>query len=235
MHTRETGITRLINDYSLLYSALNMVQLCKQQSWTEDDEPDVISQHHAIAEAISSPHTKFSSLLYPLCSLKNQSYFLARHPVCRNVEQQQQGGNSDGLVPRGKFRCHRSQPSLTIQPLQLGLAMAGLIAGRDEPITLLATSRGGVDLHLKPVNAKTSVTYPELDITDQSSVDRLKSLVEEKYGHIDVIINNAGVNIEELDNSTFGTEIVHKTFEPSEASHRSLGLTDLVHRLLWHR
>ena len=39
--------------------------------------------------------------------------------------------------------------------------------------------------------------YPKLDIADRSSVENLASSVEEKFGAVDVLINNAGVNVDD--------------------------------------
>lgn len=39
--------------------------------------------------------------------------------------------------------------------------------------------------------------YPKLDIADRSSVESLASSVEEKFGAVDVLINNAGVNVDD--------------------------------------
>ena len=45
--------------------------------------------------------------------------------------------------------------------------------------------------------SKTQVIYPKLDIADRSSVRNLASSVKEKHGVVDVLINNAGVNLDD--------------------------------------
>ena len=45
--------------------------------------------------------------------------------------------------------------------------------------------------------SRTQVTYAKLDIADRSSVESFASTVKEKYGVVDVLINNAGVNLDD--------------------------------------
>ena len=45
--------------------------------------------------------------------------------------------------------------------------------------------------------SKNQVIYPKLDIADRSSVENLASSVKEEHGAVDVLINNAGVNVDD--------------------------------------
>ena len=64
--------------------------------------------------------------------------------------------------------------------------------------------------------------YPKLDIADRSSVENLASDVKEKHGAVDVLINNAGVNVDDeysaknvkvtLDTNVRGTLLVRTRF-----------------------
>ena len=45
--------------------------------------------------------------------------------------------------------------------------------------------------------SRTEVTYAKLDIADRSSVESFASTVKEKHGVVDVLINNAGVNLDD--------------------------------------
>ena len=45
--------------------------------------------------------------------------------------------------------------------------------------------------------SKNLVMYSKLDIADPSSVEDLASSVKEKHGAVDVLINNAGVNVDD--------------------------------------
>ena len=37
--------------------------------------------------------------------------------------------------------------------------------------------------------------FIKLDVSDQDSIQAARKIVEEKYGRIDVLINNAGINL----------------------------------------
>ena len=45
--------------------------------------------------------------------------------------------------------------------------------------------------------SRTQVTYAKLDIADRSSVENFASTIKVKYGAVDVLINNAGVNLDD--------------------------------------
>lgn len=45
--------------------------------------------------------------------------------------------------------------------------------------------------------SKTQITYPKLDIADYSSIENLAGNIKEKHGTVDVVINNAGVNVDD--------------------------------------
>lgn len=61
---------------------------------------------------------------------------------------------------------------------------------------LYATSRQGSNLAFK-TSSQNQVIYSKLDIADSSSVENLASSVKEKHGAIDILINNAGVNVDD--------------------------------------
>ena len=101
--------------------------------------------------------------------------------------------------------------------LQLGKAMAAEIAARPEAITLLATSRRGTDLGLKPANSQSKIVYPKLDLVQPGSIEALLKLVKEEYGgKVDVLLLNAGAHFDEVDNSTFGKDLAKQTMDLSE-------------------
>ena len=66
-----------------------------------------------------------------------------------------------------------------------------------EPLVLYATSRKGVDLGIKSSSSNTQVKYPKLDIADQSSIQRLADLIKKEHNGCDVLINNAGINLDD--------------------------------------
>ena len=45
--------------------------------------------------------------------------------------------------------------------------------------------------------SKTQVLYAKLDIADRLSLESFASSVKERYGVVDVLINNAGVNVDD--------------------------------------
>lgn len=95
-------------------------------------------------------------------------------------------------------------PSKSLSPLILlpqnrgiGEAIAQILAqNHQDPLVLYATSRQGSNLAFKTAS-KNQVIYSKLDITDRSSVKILASSVKEKHGAVDVLINNAGVNVDD--------------------------------------
>ena len=62
---------------------------------------------------------------------------------------------------------------------------------------LYATSRKGLNLGIKAVSSDTQIKFSKLDITDIASIDSLASLIKEEHGGCDVLINNAGINIDD--------------------------------------
>ncbi|KAL8850625.1 MAG: hypothetical protein Q9221_004411 [Calogaya cf. arnoldii] len=93
-----------------------------------------------------------------------------------------------------------------------------------EPIILYAASRKGQDLGLTPASSKTTLRYPKLDIADRSSIDSLAKTIQKEHEKVDVLINNAGVNLDldyspanvkaTLDTNYRGTLNMCQTFIP---------------------
>ncbi|KAI4286992.1 MAG: hypothetical protein L6R35_003749 [Caloplaca aegaea] len=65
-----------------------------------------------------------------------------------------------------------------------------------EPMVLYATSRKGHDLGWRPASSKMSLKYPKLDIADPDSIKRLAKSIKADHANVDVLINNAGVNLD---------------------------------------
>ncbi|KAL8655631.1 MAG: hypothetical protein Q9226_002963 [Calogaya cf. arnoldii] len=65
-----------------------------------------------------------------------------------------------------------------------------------EPIILYAASRQGQDLGLTPASSKTTLRYPKLDIADRGSIDSLAKTIQKEHEKFDVLINNAGANLD---------------------------------------
>ena len=100
---------------------------------------------------------------------------------------------------RALSALERLSPLTSLPPQNRGIgeAIAQILAqSHQDPLVLYATSRQGSDLAFKTAS-KTQVMYPKLDIADRSSVENLASSVKEKFGAVDVLINNAGVNVDD--------------------------------------
>lgn len=61
---------------------------------------------------------------------------------------------------------------------------------------LYAASRKGQDLGITPASSKMTLKYPKLDIADRGSIDNFAKTIEKDYAKVDVLINNAGVNLD---------------------------------------
>jgi NAD(P)-dependent dehydrogenase (short-subunit alcohol dehydrogenase family) len=72
----------------------------------------------------------------------------------------------------------------------VGLETAKLFAQRGD--TVIATSRDAARADAAYADLGLDVVAHELDITDQPSVDRLTAFIAERYGRLDVLVNNAG-------------------------------------------
>ena len=70
--------------------------------------------------------------------------------------------------------------------------MAELIAAREEPLVLLATSRGAVDLGVKTAHPDSKVVYLPLDVTSETSIKSLQDKVGREYDPVGTMILNAG-------------------------------------------
>jgi len=65
------------------------------------------------------------------------------------------------------------------------------------PLLLYATSRKGENLGFKPSSPSITINYPALDIADPRSVRSLAETIKQEHKGLDVLINNAGVNLDD--------------------------------------
>jgi NAD(P)-dependent dehydrogenase (short-subunit alcohol dehydrogenase family) len=72
----------------------------------------------------------------------------------------------------------------------VGFETAKLFAQRGDVV--IATSRDAARARSVFAGIDTGIVAHELDVTDQQSVDRLQAFVAERYGRLDVLVNNAG-------------------------------------------
>jgi len=77
---------------------------------------------------------------------------------------------------------------------------------------------------IKKAGIKGSLESVQLDVTDERSVEQAAKLVEEKYGHLDVLINNAAIASfvpdiktrlqQTMDTNVIGPAVVAEAFRP---------------------
>jgi NAD(P)-dependent dehydrogenase (short-subunit alcohol dehydrogenase family) len=58
-----------------------------------------------------------------------------------------------------------------------------------------------------------AVEFIELDVTSQASVDRAAAELERRYGHLHILVNNAGIALDWLPGSQLTMDVLQKTFE----------------------
>jgi NAD(P)-dependent dehydrogenase (short-subunit alcohol dehydrogenase family) len=103
------------------------------------------------------------------------------------------------------LRCCTSPPCFTYLQLPLtrpitqnrgiGHAICTSLLSTQRPTVLYAASRQGNATGLSAPSGS-RVIYPRLDITDESSVHSLVKKVKEEQGGLDVLVNNAGINLD---------------------------------------
>ncbi|KAK5015104.1 hypothetical protein LTR60_003033 [Cryomyces antarcticus] len=113
----------------------------------------------------------------------------------------------------------------------IGLAIAQQIAAaHSHPnLRLYAASRAGSDLGIQPAHKGAQVLYPSLDISSKASIDALAKSIKDEHGRVDVLINNAGINVDAkyspanakltLDVNYRGTLQMCETFLPLMPAH----------------
>jgi NAD(P)-dependent dehydrogenase (short-subunit alcohol dehydrogenase family) len=81
-----------------------------------------------------------------------------------------------------------------------------------------------------------NVLHQHLDVTDSTSLMTLTKFIQSKFGHLEVLVNNAGVLLESWDDSTFETTIATlrttmevNAFAPSPIAQALLPLMQVNH------
>jgi NAD(P)-dependent dehydrogenase (short-subunit alcohol dehydrogenase family) len=100
----------------------------------------------------------------------------------------------------------------------LGLGTSLSLAEKNYHVVMLARKIDGMEQHIQNIKNKgQSAEVFKLDVTDEAAIRNLKKYLEDTYGHIDVLVNNAGVYLEsgKVPSSVLEVpaEICLKTFE----------------------
>jgi hypothetical protein len=75
----------------------------------------------------------------------------------------------------------------------IGLAVAKGAAARGAFVALVARRAAALEAVVESLGAEHAACFP-LDVTDRSAIARLPCRVVERFGSLDVVVNNAGVN-----------------------------------------
>jgi NAD(P)-dependent dehydrogenase (short-subunit alcohol dehydrogenase family) len=76
----------------------------------------------------------------------------------------------------------------------IGLGVVRLLAARGFTTILGSRDRAKGEEAARPmIEGGLRVIPRQLDVTDQESIDRLKSWIEEQFGHLDALVNNAAI------------------------------------------
>lgn len=89
----------------------------------------------------------------------------------------------------------------------IGLALARLLVQRDVKVALVARTAEKLDAAVAELGADRAAAFP-LDVTDRAAIDRLPGAVIERFGRLDILINNAGCNHRGLAKSLTAEQMV---------------------------
>jgi NAD(P)-dependent dehydrogenase (short-subunit alcohol dehydrogenase family) len=97
---------------------------------------------------------------------------------------------------RGLFDLHGRVAIVTGTSRGLGQELARALAGAGADLVLTSRTRDSLSAFAAEIQAlgRRSVAL-ELDVRSQQSIERMVSAAEDAFGHLDVLVNNAGCNI----------------------------------------
>jgi NAD(P)-dependent dehydrogenase (short-subunit alcohol dehydrogenase family) len=75
----------------------------------------------------------------------------------------------------------------------IGLEICRQLAARGARVVLTARKRAAAEAAVKTLAGKPAAAFHPLDVTDGKSIAGLRDFLRERYGHLDVLINNAGI------------------------------------------
>jgi NAD(P)-dependent dehydrogenase (short-subunit alcohol dehydrogenase family) len=76
----------------------------------------------------------------------------------------------------------------------IGFEICRQLAARGAQVVLTARKRAASEAAVKKLAEHShAAAFHPLDVTDGKSIERLRDFLKESYGHVDVLINNAGI------------------------------------------
>jgi NAD(P)-dependent dehydrogenase (short-subunit alcohol dehydrogenase family) len=80
----------------------------------------------------------------------------------------------------------------------IGFEVCRQLAGRGIRVILTSRDEGkGMAACQKLKGHGLDVRYHQLDVTDPASIHRMETFIQEEYGRLDILINNAGVGLDD--------------------------------------
>lgn len=96
----------------------------------------------------------------------------------------------------------------------IGLEVVRQLAQRDYVVVLGSRDFAKGEAAAKKLRAGDRVLVRELDVTDQSEIDRLRDEIARTFGSLHVLVNNAAINYDTWQNpSDADLELVHETLD----------------------
>lgn len=101
---------------------------------------------------------------------------------------------------------------LVLQSRGIGQGIVQLLATSSTPYIIYAGSRKAVDLGIETSQPSSAIHYRKLDITDRSTVASLHDEIKEKHGRLDILINNAGVHLDNHYNAENAKQTINTNY-----------------------
>jgi len=111
----------------------------------------------------------------------------------------------------------------------MGRATAELFAEAGASVVICARTKTDVDRAVSEISARhdTTVTGVEADVLDPASVDALIAEIDAQFGHLDMLINNAGQSSQRAaKGATFQVQVSHPPDDPELPPGRFESMSD---------
>lgn len=84
----------------------------------------------------------------------------------------------------------------------IGFAIAKTLIQKDYIVILTARNEASGQEAIHNLGNPDGIYFHPLDVSDQASVDQVKTYIEQTFGRLDVLINNAGINYDTWQKAT---------------------------------